>query len=99
MSSRGASAFWAANANAEKTAAQQTADEQTCLVDSIVIILQCCLKEESNNPAASRARAAMRTAIDATRSEENFSAAFAQAFLNYDAPKASMEVVKAFTSR
>ena len=39
-----ASAFWAANAKEEMTAGQQTADEHKSLVDSIVIILQSCLK-------------------------------------------------------
>ena len=39
-----ASEFWAANAKEENTAEQQNADEHTSLVDSIVIILQSCLK-------------------------------------------------------
>ena len=39
-----ASEFWAANAKEEKTAEQQTADEHTSLVDTIVIIWQSCLK-------------------------------------------------------
>ena len=39
-----ASAFWAAHAKEEMTAGQQTADEHTSLVDSIVTILQSCLK-------------------------------------------------------
>jgi hypothetical protein len=94
-----ASGFWAANAKEEKTAGQQTADEHKSLVDSIVIILQSCLKEESKKPAASRARTARRTVLDASRSKEVFVVDLAKAFLAYDAPKASMEVVKAFTSR
>ena len=83
-----ASGFWAANAKEEKTAEQQTADEHKSLVDSIVIILQSCLQEESKKPAASRARTARRTVLDASRSKEVFVADLAKAFLAYDAPKA-----------
>ena len=42
-----ASAFWAATAKKEMTAGQQTADEHTSLVDSIVVIFHSCLSEES----------------------------------------------------
>ena len=67
--------------------------------NSIVIILQSCLKEESKKPVARLARTARRTVLDAARSTEVFVADLAKAFLAYEAPKASMEVVKAFTSR
>ena len=67
--------------------------------NSIVIILQSCLKEESKKPEARLARTARRAVLDAACSTEVFVAELAKAFLAYDAPKASMEVVKAFTSR
>ena len=67
--------------------------------NSIVIILQSCLKEESKKPEARLARTARRAALDAACSTEVFVAELAKASLAYDAPKASMEVVKAFTSR
>ena len=94
-----ASEFWSADAKEEKTAEQQTADEHTSLVDSSVIILQSCLKEESKKPVARLARTARITVIDAARSKEVFVAPLAKTSLAYDAPQASMEVVKAFTSR
>ena len=56
----------------EMTAGQQTVDEHKSLVDSIVIILQSCLKEESKKPVAKLARTAWRSVLDAARSTEVF---------------------------
>ena len=67
--------------------------------NSIVIILQSCLKEESKKPVARLARTARRAVLDAACSTEVFVAELAKAFLTYDAPKASMEVAAAFTAR
>ena len=63
-----AGASWAATAKEETTAEQHIANEHTSVVVSIVIILQSCLSEESNNPPASLANQARRTANCAQRS-------------------------------
>ena len=49
--------------------------------NSIVIILQSCLKEESKKPVARLARAARRVVLDAACSTEVFVAELAKAFL------------------